>query len=458
MERWLAYGRIFIAMLLATLPSLVRAQEGYVRHYPHDSTYLEVYGLMALGNGNIILSATIGDWVQRSYNIQVDGSGDPQWQNMTSLLGREFKWKEATLGDSLFFEAGTFSIDPQTMTDPYMHCYDADGSTRWSRTYDAYQYDQFTNLVVTDAGSIYGLGFFTDTNDVTQSFLIEVDGQGDELFRRTFTDSQSVMPKGFVSIPMGSIVMGAQVGTVPRFTLLGPDHSVVVDRFYPDLTGEDPFMYMDLTPANRILCLGANNTIRELDFNGGILRTRKDSGALRRAIPLSGGGIVLLGVETDGSDFFLRKLDDEWHEEWYQTYSLDGSNYLGAIEEGADGDFFIAGHQGTSAFEPHTGLLIRTDCAGRITDYKTCLPPLPVYALYPNPNAGAASLAIPADAVGHVHIVQVYDAIGRLVLEQATVGESLVDLDLSHLEPAIYFLRVVGNGTVVWTARWILTR
>ncbi len=71
---------------------------------------------------------------------------------------------------------------------------------------------------------------------------------------------------------------------------------------------------------------------------------------------------------------------------------------------------------------------------------------------YPNPSAGAATVALRLVAPSHVRLV-VYDGLGRAVgvlyEGPAAVGETLVRLDAGEWAPGVYFLRLqAGSGAV----------
>jgi hypothetical protein len=450
--------RIAIGGALLLLSVLLRAQQGYIRIYTHDTTYVQLYAVRILDNDDLLLSGELGDWGQRTYNIKVDAFGNEQWRNTTPWIGLTSRWNEVSLGDTLFFQGGRFSLDPQIMSDPYIQCFDNLGNTRWARKYDHFQHESFTNLALSNQGQLYGFGAYQDTSYFYRTFLLRVDLQGNEVWRHNFVDTLNISTQGMVALPSGDILLGILHEMIPHLVLFDSNGTIIWERSYPEFELAFPFSSMRLTSGDRILCKANDGRLREIGLNGDILRTYADGNGVYDAIRTADGGMMILGAIHDGSDFFLRKLAPDWSEEWYQTYYLPETNYVGAIAEAPNGDFIMTGHKGTTAFEPRNGLLIRTDCMGNITSYRECKPPLPTFTLFPNPNNGTATLSIPADAVSTRHVVQVFDALGRQVMQTAAVDVNYLDLDLSLADQGIYFLRVLSGGKTLWHGHWVLQR
>ena len=83
--------------------------------------------------------------------------------------------------------------------------------------------------------------------------------------------------------------------------------------------------------------------------------------------------------------------------------------------------------------------------------YVTALPTRPVasvagFNVYPNPTAGPLRVEV-APGFGPAE-VQVYDALGRLVLHP-TMNGSILNISVANLAPGLYSIRVLGNGQVL---------
>ncbi|MEQ1744817.1 MAG: T9SS type A sorting domain-containing protein, partial [Saprospiraceae bacterium] len=63
-------------------------------------------------------------------------------------------------------------------------------------------------------------------------------------------------------------------------------------------------------------------------------------------------------------------------------------------------------------------------------------------AVYPNPTAGVLYVSLPAGMLGSDLRFLVYDATGRLVLEQLGAAQKLTTLDWSNLADGLYTLLV----------------
>lgn len=74
--------------------------------------------------------------------------------------------------------------------------------------------------------------------------------------------------------------------------------------------------------------------------------------------------------------------------------------------------------------------------------------------IYPNPNVGSVNINIPGELVGHSSI-QVFDAIGKLVIKENLTDES-THLNTSRLEEGLYIYKIYdNNGVVVKVGRMV---
>lgn len=74
--------------------------------------------------------------------------------------------------------------------------------------------------------------------------------------------------------------------------------------------------------------------------------------------------------------------------------------------------------------------------------------------IYPNPNVGSVNINIPAELVGYSSI-QVFDAIGKLVIKENLTDES-THLNTSRLEEGLYIYKIYdNNGVVVKVGRMV---
>lgn len=67
--------------------------------------------------------------------------------------------------------------------------------------------------------------------------------------------------------------------------------------------------------------------------------------------------------------------------------------------------------------------------------------------LYPNPNSG--ELTVDLKAVPEDCQVEVYDALGRLLLQQQAVSNELSHLNIAHFSAGHYYLRVYNEQSVL---------
>jgi Secretion system C-terminal sorting domain len=434
------------------------AQYGFQRTYASPTEAISIYGLMPLANGDVILSGSIDDEQTHCYNIRVDSHGNPRWDLDTSILYVDFKWQEANLGDSLFFEAGMTSLQPQYMSNPFIHCYDDQGNTRWIRQYDSYEFDQFTDLAVSKSGQIFAVGPYYDIDGHQQAFMLRLDIFGNEIWRRDFPNPIRSTPNGLAILQNGNILLGVMVNDTPHLMQIDTVGTILNDRAFPDRIRDWLFGSMKQLPNGHIICRSGTSTLCEFTTDGNLIRSSVEEDRIYHALPTADGGLLLQCVGADGSDFILRKLRADWTEVWSRSYFIQQRTFIQDLAELPSGDFLICGSRANGANMPMVGLLIRTDCEGNITDYRACQPPQAGFALWPNPNDGLARLAIPADATDQLHTVQVYDAMGKRVLATSTIDAPFLDLDLSLVDQGVYFLRVLQGTETVWQSRWAVLR
>ncbi|HCX99584.1 MAG TPA: hypothetical protein DG754_05535 [Bacteroidales bacterium] len=72
--------------------------------------------------------------------------------------------------------------------------------------------------------------------------------------------------------------------------------------------------------------------------------------------------------------------------------------------------------------------------------------------LYPNPSNNLVWIKNPS-AVGHAK-VQVYNATGKLVQEEAFTHEAEIQMNISHLTGGVYLVKVISSQRV-WSGRFV---
>ena len=68
-------------------------------------------------------------------------------------------------------------------------------------------------------------------------------------------------------------------------------------------------------------------------------------------------------------------------------------------------------------------------------------------SVYPNPNNGVLNVNL-TSTLAQNSSLEVYDAIGKLVVKQALTSE-LNTLNISHLDNGIYTFKVINNSTLI---------
>jgi hypothetical protein len=436
-----------------------QSQPPFVRYYPNASHDFFIQEVLPLENGDIILSGQAGIWYPSSLNMRVDASGNTLWTTAGGSIGIEYKWRTQQVGDSLFFEAGMSTVNQQAMTNPFIRCYDSNGFIRWRQEYDTYPFDQFTNLVSSPDGKLYAFGVFQDSNGLNQAMLLHLDLNGDIIWRREFRGNTNIAPSGIAIGNDGSVYFSTVHDQVPHFRSmdsLGNEH---LDLEYPSYLGKDPFSEMLLTTNGNFLCFGLDSTVREFTPAGSLVSSFLELGNLQEVLPAADGGAFTVGTVADGSDFYLRKRDSNWNELWYRSFILTRTNSVQGLAELSTGNLLLGGMNGTSVFDSIVGLLIRTDCEGRIEPGSACgstTDTLSEFQVFPNPSNGMPVILIPTLSAPLSHEVWLFNNLGKLVFQSTNPAASEIPLDLHNLSDGIYHLRLNAGKKEVWTTKIIL--
>jgi hypothetical protein len=449
-------------LLLVVLFQPIFAQ-GFFRTYPQENAQFGFNGISRLADGHALLHGTSGPLGDHTRNIRVDVNGDPVWIWDYRHLTVEYSWGRASIGDSLFFDAGITSANQQVMSDPFLMCYDAKGQLRWFRQYESPAYDQFTGLAMAHSGSFYGVGIMrNDSTGLRTAFVMKMNHQGDSLWRKDYADTlyNEASPSGIAVLPSGDVLFAlVYPNQIDGYHLLRLDSlgNLITDRPYLDRSANCPFGNMQWMQDGNLLCYDGWTTASAYTPGGDFLHSFTVDGDLYGVTALLDGSVILNGF-APSRDFFLQKLNPDWTSAWRRDYDLPDDNFIGQVMELPSRELLLAGRRYTNALGSGVGLLLRTDCEGNLTDYSHCLPPGPAYTLWPNPGDGHATLSIPADLAVQSHEIQVWNVLGQRLYQQRHSPTEFVDLDLSGVSPGVYFLRVLRTGEAVWQQPWLIQR
>ena len=74
-------------------------------------------------------------------------------------------------------------------------------------------------------------------------------------------------------------------------------------------------------------------------------------------------------------------------------------------------------------------------------------------SVYPNPNSGIINISLTAELSKNTS-VEVYDAIGKLVVKQSITNE-LSTINISNLDNGIYLFKIINNATIIKTGKLV---
>jgi hypothetical protein len=257
----------------------------------------------------------------------------------------------------------------------------------------------------------------------------------------------------------GSLLVGLMHHYSPRLLMLDTLGNVLWQRDYPEMNLSWPFKDMHLLPGEKILSRGGYGLIQEFTADGDLVRGIQDSHAVGM-LPTADGGMVTHGMLNTDSTLFVRKYDSQWIETWYREYDFGERMAINSIDEAPDGDLVMGGHIGDGPFFPFDGLLIRTDCEGRLQDYRPCnVPTVADYVLAPNPATDKIAVIVPQQAVALAHRLEVFDLQGRLVAAaDFPANSATVVLPLTGKANGLHLTRMATGGNPVWEGKVRLQR
>ncbi len=391
-------------------------------------------------------------------------------------------------------------------------CFDAQGDTLWTRTYN-----DTTGAMITRAGVRLSDGGYALVGDISWPFtptragydvvLLRTDSLGHELWRRTYDQGYYDGAGAVIEMPGGDLLLSGSFlpfssgpteirdilmlrvdaqGNEKRRTILGGPY---VDAGGLLLPTPDGGYVMAGTWTDRLLgppwaeLSQSRPTLFWFDSSGTTLVRRRSYGPggyvtiSANFLALPDGGYLIGGQSSDttnaptlGSghpDGFLLRVCADGDSVWYRQYrNLTGGyshNYLRDVKLAPDGGYVGAGF--LFPFAPDTGVqgawLFKTDANGYLQAGGA--PPgvvCPVVGLGGGANgAAAAGVEVwpnPApDGRYRVRVggqgaaLAVYDAVGRVVWRGAIEGPEGV-VDLNRHAPGVYHLQVQRrDGAVV---------
>jgi hypothetical protein len=308
-----------------------------------DDGSLLIVGVVDTGDANGI----------DAYLLKVDAEGNELWSRAYGGPLDEYAGAIVQMPDGAYILGGNivdpndFIADPgaagyggfEGRSNPCLFKVDANGNEIWSRDYPSEHNILTSGGALTPDGGFLLLATITHFPDPDDDILLtKVDGNGDELWSRTWTEDKC-NPYDLVQTPDGNYLITASY--VPA----GPADA------------KEDFLFIKVDPEGNEIWRSTFGHPDMIDY--GVVLT-----------PAAGGGYVAVGEQTPDhytweTDIKWVKIDEEGQLIWERARTASHTMFS-AILQHPDGGFVVAG--GMSVGSMFNIVLIKTDHQGQVAE------------------------------------------------------------------------------------------
>jgi hypothetical protein len=469
---------------------------------PPDTLWTRTYGghtdeqircIARTADGGSVFSgsaAGIGPSLQvDAYVGRIDANGDTLWTTTFGGPGSDVGYAVRATQDDGFIVAGMSEVTGFDDRDVYLVKLDANGDIEWQETYGGSEYDEARDVqvLVGDGGYIitgYTRSFGAYGSDV---YMIRTTATGDTIATNHFDYSINDVGMSVCETMDAYVVCGhSQSATDHDLLMMQTTTHLEFDWAHEyGGAGHDVGFSVALALVDFGFFVGgetssfgagdADGWVLRTDASGDTLWTRTIGDELPNRffanVIVADGGCVFAGqhasVPFEDRKVLAAKVGDDGTVEWETTYGPPGEECLAlSLDVTIDGDYVLAGHLRETSGGDFDAYVIRLegDSGSGIA------PPTPARAappvvVYPNPSAGAVTLAWQSPAVSLAG-GGIFDCTGRLLAHapsqpSGAAGQLLRWDGLTPggqvAPPGVYFYRLrFGQQTVA--GRLIRTR
>ena len=301
------------------------------------------------------------------YLVRVNGDGNKLWEKTYGGSSWDYLNSLVLTSDGGALLGGKTSSSGAGGSDMYLVRVDEDGTKRWEKTYGGPYSDSIYSLALTpDGGALLGGLTYSSGTDISDMYLVRVNGDGNKLWEKTYGGSENDSIYSLAVTPDGGALLGGLTyssgagGSDMFLVRVDEEGNKLWEKTYggPNL---DAINSLVLTPDGGAL-LGGHSSASELliDFDMSLVRVDEAGNKLwektyggsnldvTNDLVLMPDGGALLGGKTnlndDGKpDMSLVRVDGDGNKLWEKTYGESQNNWISSLVLTHDGGALLGG-------------------------------------------------------------------------------------------------------------------